>query len=109
MFKNCVYLLFILCVIYIYNPIVFNLLEVFTTLNSKSVQYLSFYNFTISISKIYVTYTLICIVMDIISYLFIIISLNSINCDVLEHYYLFVIDSVYYFIKIYVILSICKL
>ena len=41
--------------------------------------------------------------MHIISSLFIIISLTSIDCDAPEHYYIFVIDTVYCYIRIYVI------
>ena len=36
--------------------------------------------------------------MHIISSLFIIISLDSIDCDVPVHYYIFVIDSMYQYI-----------
>ena len=40
--------------------------------------------------------------MHIICSLFIIISLNSIDCDIPVHYYIFVIDSMYCFIRMYV-------
>ena len=40
--------------------------------------------------------------MHIISSLFIIISFDSIDYDVPVHYYIFVIDSMYCFIRIYV-------
>ena len=43
--------------------------------------------------------------MHMISSLFIIISFNSIDCDVPVHY-IFVIDSMYCFIRIYVTLII---
>ena len=36
--------------------------------------------------------------MHIISSLFIIISLDSIDCDVPVHYYIFVIDSMYQYV-----------
>ena len=42
--------------------------------------------------------------MHIISSLFMNISLNSIDCDVPNHYYIFVVDSVYCFVGIYVTL-----
>ena len=48
---------------------------------------------------IYVTYTIDFTAMHIFSSLFIIISLISIDCDVSEKYYIFVIDSVYYVLE----------
>ena len=48
-----------------------------------------------------IIYTLTFTAMHIVSSLFISMSLNYINCDVPEHYYIFVIDSVYCVIRLY--------
>ena len=98
-----------------FNRIFFlNLLEVFTTLNSNSVQY-----YFISLLYIihYFYYDNLCNLYNnfycyahIFSSLFMIVSLNFIDSDVSRHYYIFIIDSVYYCIRIYVtFLNMCTL
>ena len=75
-------------------------------LNSKSVQYYFIFFYIIYYfyyDNLCILYNIVFTAMHIISSLFIIISFDSIDNDVPVHYYIFVIDSMYCFIRIYVI------